>query len=610
MNRRLSGILGFTLTGAFALAVGCSDDDAAVPPATTSDAGVDAPPPPPPGDGGNGKPTADIQILQLSDWHGQLDPISENDAAGNPQIYGGLGALATYFAEDRAKNPNTIVLTAGDAFGATPALSGFFGDEPAVKGLNLLGLTADTFGNHNFDGGVDALKKLIDGASYAFVSTNLKNVDAVLGPKVKKGYLMVEMAGVKVAILGITNEDAPTLTKPGALGGLEIEDPAIATSRVVKEAKAAGALVVVALAHMGATGKDGAGKPTGPLMTYAQAVKGDVNLVLGDHTDQIVNTTIDATTVVENRSKGRTYARIKIHVEKGVVSLIKPEIVDPIQTVTAALPCEAGPACKCPDVPCPDATFTCNAGKCQRDVVKGDPAAAALLQPYRDQLSVKYDEKIGTVDAEMVRNGTLERTGEAAIGDLVADAMLDRYKAQGAEIAITNGGGLRASLPSSYAPVDKTLRRTSAGYAAGPPFDLVVGDVFTVLPFGNTCVVRKVKGSVLWQALEKSVSAYPATSGGFLQIAGFKFSFSAAAAAGSRVTQVTLDGGKNVPSNDATEYTLVTNDFTSAGGDGYTMLIEPTPSPARDVLADVVLGYVKAKSPIVTPASGRITALP
>lgn len=612
MNVRTIGLVGLGALVALVVAGGCGDEDAPVP-AATVDGGADVgpPPPDPPVDSGPGKPTADLQILQISDWRGQLDPISEDDSVGNPQIYGGLSALAAYFAEDKKKNPNTIVVTGGDAFGATPVLSNVFKDEPAVKGLNLLGLQVDTFGNHNFDGGIDALKKLIALADYTMVSTNLTGADAVLGPKVKKSFHMIEVARVKVAFLGITNPDAKELTRPGALGSLEIEDPVLATNRAVKEAKAAGAHVIVALAHLGATGKDGAGKPTGPLLTYAQAVKSDVNLVLGDRTDQIVNTVLDSATVVENRSKGRTYARIKIHVENGFVSLIKPEIVDPIQTVTAALPCgPLSPTCQCPTVACPDATYTCNAGRCQRDAVKADPAVTALLQPYRDQLAVKLDEKVATVDSVLAHDGT-HRTQEVALGDVVADALLDRYKAQGAQIAFTNAGGLRAPLPSSYAPADKTLRRTSAGYAAGPPFDLVVGDFYTLLPFGNTCVVRKITGKVLWEVLDKSVSALPASSGGFLQIAGFKFSFSQGAPAGARVTQVTLDeGSKNVPAGDLTEYTVVTNDFTSAGGDGFSMLVEPVPSPTRDVMADVVLDYARAKGALVAPAATRITALP
>ncbi|HRG99483.1 MAG TPA: 5'-nucleotidase C-terminal domain-containing protein [Polyangiaceae bacterium] len=624
MRKSWLGVVGILMMAGVSPAAGCGSDavspgedasadtakppieiDAVAPDTSTPDTAVPAE-----------KPTAELQILDISDWHGQVDPISETDTKGNPQVYGGLGALATYFKQDRAKNPNTIVLTGGDAFGATPILSGAFKDEPAVKGLSLLGLTADTFGNHNFDNGLEPLKKLIDLATYKFVSTNLENVGAELGAKVVQGFHMVEVAKVKIAILGITNPDAPDLQFPGRMGTLKVQDPAVATEKAAQAARAAGAHVVIVVAHLGATGKDGAGAPTGPLLDYAAKVKDKVDLVLGDHTDQLVNLALGSTRVVENRSKGRTYARVKIQVTAGVVSSVGAEIVDPVLTEAANLTtCDGGVACRCPATACP-ATYTCSSptsGFCVRDVVTPDPAAAALLKPYRDQLAVEFDKKVGVVDAELVRNGSLERLGEAPIGDLVADAMLDRYKSQGAQIAFTNGGGIRASLPSSYAPVDKTLRRTSAGYASGPPFDLVLGDIYTVLPFGNTCVVRKITGAKLWTVLERSVGSAgttPTTYGGFLQIAGFKFEYSAAAAAGSRVQKVTLDGPRDIPRTDATEYTFVTNDFTSAGGDGYTELIQSPPALGRDVMADVLRDYIQAKSPIAVPAGGRVIRLP
>ncbi|KPV48000.1 5'-nucleotidase, partial [Kouleothrix aurantiaca] len=89
----------------------------------------------------------EIQILNVSDWHGQLDPLSIT-GVGN---VGGAAALSTYFKQDRAANPNTLTLTAGDGVGATPPLSGFFADEPAIKAMRLMGFDADSLGNHYFD---------------------------------------------------------------------------------------------------------------------------------------------------------------------------------------------------------------------------------------------------------------------------------------------------------------------------------------------------------------------------------------------------------------------------------------------------------------------------
>src|SRR5581483_11633847 len=123
------------------------------------------------------------------------------------QSYGGLGVLMAYMAKERSANPNTLVFTGGDAFGASPPLSGLFDEEPAIKGLNLLKIDADTFGNHNFDQGTAKLKSIIMPATYQYVSTNLKNVTTELGASIKTPYTIFQVGGgttkVKVAVLGL-----------------------------------------------------------------------------------------------------------------------------------------------------------------------------------------------------------------------------------------------------------------------------------------------------------------------------------------------------------------------------------------------------------------------
>src|SRR6185503_10016241 len=101
-----------------------------------------------------------------------------------------------YFQKEKTANPNTIVVTAGDAFGASPPLSGAFDDKPAIQALNFLGVAVDTFGNHNFDKGVDYLKARIGEATYTYVSTNLTNVTTELGAKVATPFHIVEVGSV------------------------------------------------------------------------------------------------------------------------------------------------------------------------------------------------------------------------------------------------------------------------------------------------------------------------------------------------------------------------------------------------------------------------------
>jgi 5'-nucleotidase len=513
--------------------------------------------------------TVDIQILNVSDWHGQLDP---NNGVG------GAAVLSAYFQQERVANPNTLTLTAGDAVGATPPLSGFFDDVPAIKAMRLMGFDADTVGNHNFDSGLARLQSQIElagsttelGKPFTYLSANLKNVDEnVTGIEKMK---IFNVGGVKVAVIGLTNPEAPGLVFPGNFGTIEITDPVAAANRTRAVARKAGAQVVIGLIHAGITVKNADGSGTGPLVDFANGVTG-FDLILGDHTDFEYEATINGALVTENKSKGAKYSKTKITVDpaKGVIAK-SVQFVTPL--ASAVMP---------------------------------DQAVVDMLAPYRAELAKAYDGKIGVATGVFPRGGTpaVERVGEVAIGNLVTDAMRWKY---GTQLALTNGGGLRSTLPSSYKPIDTSLRRNTPGYAAGPPYDLVIGDVYEVLPFGNSVVTRSVTGTQLWAVLEHSVGAIPAANGRFGQISGFKFSYDATKPVGLRVVSVTLDNGTPIPA-DATTYTLATNDFTNAGGDGYTMLADGQ-GVTRNLMANDLLDYIKDKGTISPTIEGRITKLP
>jgi 5'-nucleotidase len=236
-----------------------------------------------------------------------------------------------------------------------------------------------------------------------------------------------------------------------------------------------------------------------------------------------------------------------------------------------------------------------------------------MLVPYRQQLAALLDGEIGTSAATFVRGGNIERRQEVPLGSLVADGMRWRY---GTQLAFMNGGGLRAPMPAcSYAPVDTTLKRPCPGYAAGTPYDLVLGDVFAVLPFGNILNTRTVTGAQLWLALENGVRAIDATGSGadgrFPQISGFKFKFrydipsgctSATACVVSRVQSVTLSDGTPIPNNASGTYTLALPNFVNLGGDGYYMFNDGQ-GATQELDAVVMKEYMAFAGPSFDPAS-------
>ena len=239
---------------------------------------------------------------------------------GTP-VVGGAEALSDYFKAERAGSPNSITVTAGDDFGAAPPLSGFFDEIPSVKAQRLMGIQVGSFGNHNFDKGIAHLQARINqaadptevGSPYEYVSANLANRDANLTGV--KDYKIFAFDGVKVAVIGLTNPEAPGLVFPGNFGTIVPSDPIAAANRARAAARAEGAKVFVIIAHMGIEGTT-SGQAFGPLVDLANGLTG-FDVIIGDHTNFLFQSTINGQLVVENLSKSLSYSRIELVVRRG-----------------------------------------------------------------------------------------------------------------------------------------------------------------------------------------------------------------------------------------------------------------------------------------------------
>jgi len=215
------------------------------------------------------------------------------------------------------------------------------------------------------------------------------------------------------------------------------------------------------------------------------------------------------------------------------------------------------------------------------------------------------DRFIGVATATFPHSLTMVGNSETALGNLVADSFRIRY---GTQLAFQNGWGIRAPLPSGHRPADLTLRRPVSGYPPGPPYDLVLADAYIILPFGNRVVTRTVAGSQLWAMLELGVWNYPGNNNGFPQVSGFRFTFSASNPGGARVLSVTLDGGSPILNN-STTYTLATNNFLNAGGDGYFMLNDGQ-GTVQELLAQVFADHIERLGTVTPVIDGRMTVVP
>ena len=505
--------------------------------------------------------------MDFSDWHGQLEPVTVT-VGGVPRLLGGAAVLKAYFDRERSGNPGgTLVVTAGDAVGATPPVASFLDDVPAVEAQNLMGVDIDTLGNHNFDHGLPRLEKLMTLARFPYVAAN------IVGPG---GRALVPPShvftrnGVRIGVIGVAHPETPVLVKPGRVGDYRFLPPAPAINRQAEDLRRQGAHVVVVLAHIGATGVMADGAPLGPLSELARAIRG-VDVLIGDHTDVSVNAVVGDVLVVESRSKGIEYAVIDLEYDLARRAVVRKAAVH-----------------KRP----------------YADAITPDPAVSALVAGYLAQVRPLFDQQVGQAAVLLDRS----RSGESTLGNFVADAMRAEY---GTQLALTVSGGLRDDLPSSYRPAERQLRRPGPEYAGGPPWDLVRGDFFAIFPFGNVAVTFQITGRTLWSALENSVSQgvvvegrFTNEAGRFLQISGFTYRFDPQQPAGRRVTSVTAADGTPIPPDDRM-WSAVTVDFAYAGGDAYTMLNNGT-GTTRDPIPEIIARAVSQPAGATARLEGRI----
>ncbi|MGE5643098.1 MAG: 5'-nucleotidase C-terminal domain-containing protein [Byssovorax cruenta] len=531
-----------------------------------------------------------ITILDISDYHGQLIPLSETadnvtgTGASNPTFsIGGAAFLKPWFDTYRAEAPNgSITVAAGDSVGATPPISSFFGDTPTIELMNAMGFSADGLGNHNFDRGQAYLRNtLIPLANYPFVSANVIDPATSDTPPEWSKSQIFTIDGIKVGLIGFTNDDAPTLVSPTAFTPLIVTNSLDAVNKRAAQLRKQQKLsVVVAIGHLGATNGT-LTNPTGPLIDLADHVTG-VDAVIGDHTDfQVISTRPNGVLVAENRSKGIRFTRLRLLYDTSLKTVV-------YKTADFHKPWDIG--------------------------VTPDPTIQARINDLNAQLAPILGTVIGSSSKFIPRadqcGNSAGRTCESLVGNVVTDAMRTKYSSIGVQFAITNSGGLRDALtcPTTDNPSDFCPAYTP------PPYPISRGQVLTVLPFGNIVVTLQVNGAELKTMLENGVSRMPAVDGRFPQVSGLCFTYDIAAPAGSRVTGAVFanpDGTCSATSVDLTAaatYKIAENDFMASGGDGY-----PSFSPrvtTQDIMDQVTADYITANSPITSAVqaspNGRI----
>ena len=471
---------------------------------------------------------AELTIVHFND----LDRMEEKDGRG------GVARLAAVVREERTRRANVLVTFAGDAI--SPSLMSAI-DKGAhmIDLLNRIGLTVMAVGNHEYDFGPEVAKQRFAEAAFPVLGANNIDADGGIVDGVRAS-IMVDVGRFKVGIFGLTTTSTAVKSSPGGVRFTPVLETAAVQAASLRDA---GAHLVIALAH------------TDVAEDEALLEQGAVDLLLSgdDH-------------------------RLRVDYDGRVLFAESGQQADWVTVIDLTLDeVQSRGGKRFVWSPAFRAVHT---GR-----VTPDPDLAAAVQVYRDRLSKELDVEIGTTETEIDSRRAVVRTRETAIGNLVTDAM---RHAVGADVGLTNGGGIRADR---IYPAGATLTRR---------------DILSELPFGNRTVLLELSGRGLRAALENGFSAIEKRSGRFPQVSGLQVVYDPLRPPGERVVEIRRDGTALDP--EAT-YTVATNDFMARGGDGYRALAAGKPlieARAGRLVAAQVIDFIAARGVIAPRVEGRL----
>ena len=490
--------------------------------------------------------------------------LHSNDVHGAIDLYAAMAALK---ADYEAQGAEVILADAGDYSQGTVYVSVNKGAD-AVTMMNATGYDVVTLGNHEFDYGYAQLVENMKAAKFQVLCADVLGAD---GKTIYDANTIIEKGGVKIGFFGLETPEAQTKANPKLIQGLkflagadgkELYDCAAAQ---VADLKAKGADLVVCLAHLGVD------ESSEPYTSYdlAKNVQG-IDFIIDGHSHSVMTAGPNGEPI---QSTGTAFANIGVitidnatkKIESNELKAIwhKEKIDGKSVTVYDYKGCDMAVA----------------------------DAAKAIIDPIDKAYGEKFAVSEVALNGAKAPNGN--RDSETNLGDLITDAMLWKVLAD-AEItvpeenvvAITNGGGIRASIGVG---------------------DVTKKDINTVLPFGNTLAVVYVKGSELLEALEASTYCTPESIGGFPQVAGMQFTVAtyetydknAEPYPGSTyygpktINRVTIGSINGKDFDPEATYAVITNNFVAGGGDTYYAFAAATNQFDTGLpLDEVVMEYI------------------
>lgn len=475
-----------------------------------------------------------LLILHTNDVHARLEPFnkylsdcSEKDIE-DQKCFGGAARRAFLISkirnEAQSKNLPVLLLDGGDQFQGSLFFTKYKGIE-AQSMMNLMKYDGMAVGNHEFDEGADVLARFIRGAQFPVLSANIVTTQESPLHGLISPHQIVERHGEKIGLVGFTTEDTATLSNPGeGVQFLPIEESA---QKSVDALKKSGVTKVIGLSHSGFSRDIQVAEKTCGIDVI---ISGHTNTYLsnsdqeasGPYPVEKVSKCGEPVLVVSAFAYGKYLGHLEVQFDSS--GRVKTFSGDPL-LITYDLDQD-------------------------ESVKKEVERFAEALKEFRETV-------LAVTDQNLIGDSRVCRFQGCSMGNLITDALLWESRAQGAEIALMNAGGIRASIPQG---------------------EVTLGQVLEVFPFANQVSTLELKGSDLVVALENGLMAAHDPNadgtGRFPHVSGMRYTWSPKKAPGSRVLRVEVktQDGKWEPLNRSRWYKVVTNSYIRNGGDRYTVL--------------------------------------
>lgn len=546
-----------------------------------------------------------LRVIAFNDLHGNLESASlvlpHPDPAKPGQslrvAVGGVAYQAGLVKALRAGATHSVVVSSGDAIGATPLVSALFWHESTIDMLNRIGVDIATLGNHEFDAGVTELQRVMaggcreakagepaascalgryEGAKFPHISANIVQPSGrpLVAPSVIREY-----GGIKVGFIGAVTTDMPSLVVPSGIAGLRFIDEATAINAEAARLQAAGVQALVAVIHEGGnTGEAGStmewndagcAARRGPIFEIEKRLSPAVDVVLSGHSHQGYRCVIDGRPVMQAVAYGRGMSVLDLVLDPKTGDIDRSRSLHRNLPVFNEKTSAAHRELIIAQEPAPYA-FALSAAQ-------PDAEVTARLAAYADKARPLAERKVGRIAGNFA---TSANNGDMSAGRLVADAQWATTRAPergGSQFSLMNSGGVRAALACKGAP----------------PCDVSFGDIFTMQPFGNTLVVMTLTGAEIKALLEGQ-----SRPGGLIPSSSIRWAWRASAPAGQRVHNLRIAGE---PVDAAKDYRLTVNGFMAEGGDGFTVLRAGRQRVGGDVDIDALMAYLQANPAGVAP---------